>query len=110
MLRSELIDRLAELHPHLRYSDVERVVEAIFKEIGDALTRGARIETRGFGSFANRHREARTGAKPENWRDSRSPAQAVSLLQDRQTSACETERRALGSLVHTGVRSGRLIF
>jgi integration host factor subunit beta len=65
MLRSELIERLAELHPHLRYSEVERAVEAIFEEIGAALARGARIEIRGFGSFANRHREARTGRNPK---------------------------------------------
>ncbi len=65
MLRSELIERVAELHPHLRPSDVERIVKAIFEEIGDALARGARIEIRGFGSFANRHREARTGRNPK---------------------------------------------
>ena len=65
MIRSELIERVAELHPHLRYSDVERVVETIFTSIGDALTRGDRVEIRGFGSFANRHREARTGRNPK---------------------------------------------
>ena len=65
MVRSELIERVAELHPHLRYSDVERVVETIFEEISDALARGARIEIRGFGSFAIRDREARTGRNPK---------------------------------------------
>ena len=65
MIRSELIERVAELHPHLRYSDVERVVETIFKEISEGLARGARIEIRGFGSFANRHREARSGRNPK---------------------------------------------
>jgi integration host factor subunit beta len=64
MVRSELIERVAELHPHLRYTDVERVVETIFEEISDALARGARIEIRGFGSFAIRDREARTGRNP----------------------------------------------
>ena len=65
MIRSELIERVAELHPHLRYSDVERVVETIFSSIGEALARGARIEIRGFGSFTIRHREARTGRNPK---------------------------------------------
>jgi integration host factor subunit beta len=64
MLRSELIERVAELHPHLRYSDVERVVETIFTSIGEALARGGRIEIRGFGSFTIKHREARTGRNP----------------------------------------------
>ena len=65
MLRSELIERVAELHPHLRQSDIERVVETIFGEIGNALARGARTEIRGFGSFAIKHREARTGRNPK---------------------------------------------
>jgi integration host factor subunit beta len=64
MIRSELIERVAELHPHLRYSDVERVVETIFTSIGEALARGGRIEIRGFGSFTIKHREARTGRNP----------------------------------------------
>jgi integration host factor subunit beta len=63
MLRSELIERVAELH--LRQSDIERVVETIFGEIGNALARGARTEIRGFGSFAIKHREARTGRNPK---------------------------------------------
>ena len=65
MIRSELVERVAELHPHLQHSDVERVVETIFASIGEALARGARIEIRGFGSFAIRHREARTGRNPK---------------------------------------------
>ena len=65
MVRSELVERVAELHPHLQHRDVERVVETIFGEIGNALARGARTEIRGFGSFAIKHREARTGRNPK---------------------------------------------
>jgi integration host factor subunit beta len=64
MVRSEPIERVAELHPHLRYSDVERVVETIFTSIGDALARGDRVEIRGFGTFSLKHRKARTGRNP----------------------------------------------
>ena len=64
MLRSEIIEKVAELHAHLRYSDVERVVETIFTSIGTALTRGDRVEIRGFGIFYVKHREARTGRNP----------------------------------------------
>ncbi len=64
MLRSELIEKVAKLHPHLRYSDVERVVETIFTSIGDALSRRDRVEIRGFGVFFVKHREARTGRIP----------------------------------------------
>ena len=97
MIRSELVERVAELHPHLQHRDVERVVETIFAAIGDALARGARIEIRGFGSFAIKHREARTGRNPKTGVTVEVPRRTVSLLQDRQTSACEAERRALGS-------------
>ena len=98
MTKSELVRRMAELHPHLQHSEVERVVETIFQVMGEALARGGRIEIRGFGSFTIRHREACTGRNP-NWRHGRRPAQGQSLLPNRQTSACETERRALGSLI-----------
>ena len=64
MLRSELIERVAELYPHLRYRDVERVVETIFSSIGTALTRGDRVGIRGFGIFSLKHRKARTGRNP----------------------------------------------
>jgi integration host factor subunit beta len=64
VIRSELIERVAELHPHLRYSDVERVVETIFASIGNALARRDRIEIRGFGTFSVKHRRARLGKNP----------------------------------------------
>lgn len=64
MTRSELILRLAESHPHLYQRDVERIVATIFEEISAALSRGDRVELRGFGAFSIRHREARTGRNP----------------------------------------------
>ena len=64
MTKSELVQRVAELSPDLRHSDVERVVETIFKEIGTPLARGARIEIRGFGAFSVKHRSARLGKNP----------------------------------------------
>ena len=64
MIRSELIRRISELNPHLRQSDVERVIEAIFKKIGTALARRDRIEIRGFGTFSVKHRSARLGKNP----------------------------------------------
>jgi integration host factor subunit beta len=64
MIKSELIDKLAEANPHLYHRDVERVVNAILDEITDALSRGERVELRGFGAFSVRHRPARTGRNP----------------------------------------------
>jgi|TARA_R110002073_G_C9367853_1_gene571969 integration host factor subunit beta len=64
MIKSELITQLAEANPHLFQRDIERVVNAMFDEIGDALSRGDRVELRGFGAFSVRHRPARDGRNP----------------------------------------------
>lgn len=64
MIKSELINQLAEANPHLFHRDIERVVNAVFDEITDALSRGDRVELRGFGAFSVRHRPARDGRNP----------------------------------------------
>jgi integration host factor subunit beta len=64
MTKSELIQRIAELNPHLYHRDVERIVSTIFDEITEALSRGDRVELRGFGAFSVKHRDARTGRNP----------------------------------------------
>ena len=64
MIKSELISRLAESNPHLYQRDVERIVSTIFEEIATALTRGDRVELRGFGAFSVKHRPARIGRNP----------------------------------------------
>jgi integration host factor subunit beta len=64
MIKSELIDKLAEGNPHLMQRDVVKVVNVIFDEITNALTRGDRVELRGFGAFSVKHRPARTGRNP----------------------------------------------
>jgi integration host factor subunit beta len=64
MTKSELIQRIAELNPHLYQRDVERIVSTIFDEIADALSRGDRVELRGFGAFSVKQRGARVGRNP----------------------------------------------
>ena len=64
MTKSELIQRLAELNPHLYQRDVELIVTAIFDEITAALARGDRVELRGFGAFSVKVRPARQGRNP----------------------------------------------
>jgi integration host factor subunit beta len=66
MLKSELIERIAEENPHLYQRDVETLVNAILDAITAALARGDRVELRDFGVFAARTREARTGRNPRN--------------------------------------------
>ena len=52
MTKSELIAYLAEQNPHLYQRDVERIVTTVFDEITSALSRGDRVELRGFGAFS----------------------------------------------------------
>ncbi len=64
MTKSELIQRIAELNPHLYHRDVERIVSTIFDEISDVLARGDRVELRGFGAFSVKRRGSRIGRNP----------------------------------------------
>ena len=64
MTRSQLILRLAEQNPHLFHRDVERIVATVFEEISEALSRGDRVELRGFGAFSVKRRSARIGRNP----------------------------------------------
>ena len=64
MIRSELIQRLADENPHLYQRDVERIVNTIFDEMTDAMARGDRVELRGFGAFSVKKRDARVGRNP----------------------------------------------
>lgn len=64
MIKSELITKIAEANPHLYYRDVERIVSKIFDEITTALSRGDRVELRGFGAFSVKERPARVGRNP----------------------------------------------
>ncbi len=64
MTKSQLIQRMAELNPHLYQRDVERIVSTIFDEISEALAQGNRVELRGFGAFSVKQRDARQGRNP----------------------------------------------
>ncbi len=64
MIKSELIQQIAEDNPHLYQRDVERIVSTLFEEITAALARGDRVELRGFGAFSVKRRDARMGRNP----------------------------------------------
>ena len=64
MIKSELVARIAARNPHLYQRDVENIVSAILDEITQALSRGDRVELRGFGAFSRKGRSARIGRNP----------------------------------------------
>ena len=66
MIKSELIEKLAEQNPHLYRKDVEDLVNAILDTVADALAQGDRVELRGFGVFTAKRRGARVGRNPRS--------------------------------------------
>ena len=66
MVRSELLQKMRNLHPNIISKDIEKIVSIILAEINDALNRGQNFEARGFGSFKLTIRKARIGRNPKN--------------------------------------------
>lgn len=64
MIKSELIQKIADENPHLFQRDVELIVSTVFDEIIDAMASGNRVELRGFGAFSVKKRDARVGRNP----------------------------------------------
>ena len=65
MIRSELVQKIAEDNPVLNVADAERIVSTIFDEIISTLSSGDRVELRGFGAFSVKKRKARIGRNPK---------------------------------------------
>ena len=89
MIRSELIQIIADENPHLYQRDVERIVNTVFSEITEALAKGDRVELRGFGAFSVKLRNARMGRNPRTGEPVKVGSKAVpffktgKLLRDR---------------------------
>lgn len=64
MNRSELIAALSE-HKGLTNDEATQVIEALFDSIKEALTKGDRVEIRGFGSFKVKEYDGYTGRNPK---------------------------------------------
>ncbi len=92
MIKSQLIQKLADENPHLYQRDVERIVSSVFEEITDALAQGDRVELRGFGAFSVKHRDARVGRNPRTGESVEVPQKRVPFfktgkdLRDRMNS------------------------
>ena len=64
MIKSEMVQKIANANQHLALKAVEQIIDVIFEEIVLALARGDRVELRGFGTFTVRKRDARIGRNP----------------------------------------------
>ena len=64
MIKSELVQKIADANPHLYHKDVERIVNTILDEIVGTLAKNKRVELRGFGAFSVKHRPSRLARNP----------------------------------------------
>ena len=65
MTKSELITQLSDKFSQLVHKDAELSVKTIIDSLCIALSKGGRVEIRGFGSFSLNHRPARLGRNPK---------------------------------------------
>ncbi|WP_281170529.1 integration host factor subunit beta [Ottowia thiooxydans] len=77
MTRSDLVELLAERFGQLTHRDAEAAVKTILDTMSDALTRGHRIEVRGFGSFSINRRAPRLGRNPRTGESVQIPERRV---------------------------------
>ena len=66
MTKSELISSLAARYPQLVAKDAELAVKTILDAMVESLSKGQRIEIRGFGSFDLNYRPPRVGRNPKS--------------------------------------------
>ena len=64
MVRSELVTKLANQYPNILRKDIEKIINVIFLEITDALSRGENVEIRGWGTLKVKIKKARMGRNP----------------------------------------------
>ncbi len=64
MIRSELVQLLANQNPSLSIREIDHIVSVFFDEITGQLVSDGRVELRGFGAFSTRARGGRTGRNP----------------------------------------------
>ncbi len=77
MIRSELVQLLAEENPNLTVREIDSIVAIFFDDIVERLAAGGRVELRGFGAFSTRFREGRTGRNPRTGDAVEVPAKRV---------------------------------
>jgi integration host factor beta subunit len=73
MKKSDLVDLVAQ-QKNLPRPQVEATVDALLEAVADGLSRGERIDLRGFGAFTVRESAARSGRNPRTGETIQIPA------------------------------------
>ncbi len=74
--KTELVSAVAE-KANLTKKESERVINALFASIEEALSKGDKVQLVGFGTFEVRDREARKGRNPQTGEEIEIPATKV---------------------------------
>ena len=64
IVRSQIEQQLADLHPNILRKDINRILEIILSEITEALKRNEMLQIRGFGTIKTVKRKARLARNP----------------------------------------------
>ena len=64
--KSDLILKILESDPNLFKKDASKIVNVFFDTLSEAISKGERVELRGFGVFDVKEREARIARNPKN--------------------------------------------
>ena len=76
MTKSELAEQVSA-KINLTKKETEHIVSIIFESIINALSKGDKVELRGFGSFRIRHRSSRDGRNPKTGLKVKVPSKKV---------------------------------
>ena len=66
MVKSQLLQKLCNMHPNILRKDLEKLVDIIINEMVETLARGEVVEIRGWGRIKTGVRKARIGRNPKN--------------------------------------------
>ena len=65
MVKSDIVQKLCNLHPNLYRKDIKEIVDIFFENIIESLILGKNCEIRFFGSFKTKIRKARNARNPK---------------------------------------------
>jgi DNA-binding protein HU-beta len=84
MNKMDLINSVAE-KTEMTKKDAEKVINAVFDSIGEALANGEKVQLVGFGTFEVKERAARTGRNPRTGEEISIPATKVPTFKPGKT-------------------------
>jgi len=76
MKKADLVDAIAS-RANVSKAQAQTIVEDVFELISEGLTRGDKIDLRGFGTFSVSEKAARTGRNPQTGDPINIPARRV---------------------------------